>query len=162
MRDEGRKKMKVLPDFEKRNALTKEFNRLVDERDAAWVAEEDVYFEEEPGRRAAGLLTINEAKRADKAIEKLSALIGEASKTDPELAEQLYRRERERFRLRPRGEKARRYQQAMIEQQACKCFGCEGPLDVNQQMLFSPPYMLCDFCCEEELSAGRKYGEEVA
>jgi hypothetical protein len=139
--------MKVLPDFEKRNSILKDFNKLVDERDAAWVATEDSDYSEEL------------YMQAEKA--KLSALIGEARKTDPELAERLYRREQERFR-RARGDKLRRWMQPVIEQQGCKCAGCEGPLDTNQQMLFSPPNMLCDFCCEELSADTSKYGEEVA
>jgi hypothetical protein len=142
--------MKALPDFEKRNTILKDFNKLVDERDAAWIAIDD-------GDRSKEL-----HGRAKKAMEKLSALIGEARKTDPELAERLYRREQERFRLRPRGEKARREQQAVIEQQGCKCAGCGGPLDINQQTLFAPPNKLCDFCCEEMIVDTEKYGEPVA
>ena len=139
--------MKVLPDFEKRNTILKEFNKLVDERDAAWVAWEDSDHSIAP--------------RAVKGMDKLSALIGEARKTDPELAERLYRRKQERFRLRPRGEKARREQQALIEQQGCKCAGCGGPLDINQQMMFLPPNILCDFCCEEMIVDTEKYGKEM-
>jgi hypothetical protein len=142
--------MKLLPDFEKRNIILKDFNKLVDERDAAWVAIDDSDYSKEL------------ASRAERAIEKLSALIGEARKTDPELAERLCRRKQERFRLRPRGEKARREQQAWIEQQGCKCAGCGGPLDINQQMMFTPPNILCDFCCEEMIVDTEKYGEEVA
>jgi hypothetical protein len=104
VRNKGRRKMKVLPDFEKRNTILKDFNKLIDERDAAWVAIDDSDYSEELD------------SRADKAMEKLSALIGEARKTDPELAGRLDRRRQERFRLRPRGEKARREQQAVIEQ----------------------------------------------
>jgi hypothetical protein len=149
MRDKGRSKMEVLPDFEKRNTILKDFNKLVDERDAAWVANEDSDYSKELD------------SRAEKAMEKLSALIREARKTDPELAERLYRRKQERFRLRPRGEKARREQQAWIEQQGCKCAGCGGPLDINQQMMFTPPNILCDFCCEEMIVDTEKYGKEM-
>ena len=141
--------MKVLPDFEKRNTILKDFNKLIDERDAAWVAEEDSDYSEELHSRAM------------KGMDKLSALIGEARKTDPELAERLYRRDRERFRLRPIGEKAGRKLQAVIEQQGCKCAGCGGPLDINQQMMFTPPNILCDFCCEEMIVDTEKYGKEM-
>ena len=141
--------MKVLPDFEKRNTILKDFNKLIDERDAAWVANEDSDYSKELD------------SRAEKARQKLSALIGEARKTDPELAERLYRRKQERFRLRPRGEKARREEQAVIEQQGCKCAGCGGPLDINQQMMFTPPNILCDFCCEEMIVDTEKYGKEM-
>jgi len=149
-RGKGRRKTKALPDLEKRNTILKDFNGLVDERDAAWVAIDDSGYSEEL------------ASRADKAMKKLSALIEEARKTDPELAERLYRRDRERFRLRPTGEKARRKLQAVIEQQGCKCAGCGGPLDINQQMMFTPPNILCDFCCEEMIADTEKYGERVA
>ena len=142
--------MKVLPDFEKRITILKDFNKLVDEGDAAWVAIDDSGYSEELHSRAV------------KGMDKLSSLIGEARKTDPELAERLHRREQERFRLRPRGEKARRDQQAVIEQQGCKCAGCGGPLDINQQMMFTPPNILCDFCCEEMFADTEKYGERVA
>jgi hypothetical protein len=142
--------MKVLPDFDKRNTILKDFNKLVDERDAAWVTIDDSGYSEELH------------SRADKAMKNLSALIGEARKTDPELAERLYRRDRERFRLRPIGEKAGRKLQAVIEQQGCKCAGCGGPLDINQQMMFTPPNMLCDFCWEEMIVDTEKYGERVA
>ena len=141
--------MKVLPDFEKRNTILKDFNKQIDERDAAWVANEESDYSKEHD------------SRAEKARQKLSALIGEARKTDPELAERLYRRKQERFRLRPRGEKARREEQAVIEQQGCKCAGCGGPLDINQQMMFLPPNILCDFCCEEMIVDTEKYGKEM-
>jgi hypothetical protein len=142
--------MKVLPDFEKRNTILKDFNKLVDEQDAARVAIDDGDYSEE--------LRSSE----EKAMEKLSALIREARKTDPELAERLYRRKQERFRLRPRGEKARREEQAVIEQQCCKCAECGGPLDINQQMMLTPPNILCDFCCEEMIVDTEKYQEPVA
>ena len=141
--------MEVLPDFEKRNTILKDFNKLVDEQDAARVAIDDSGYSKELD------------SRLDKAMEKVSALIGEARRTDPELAERLYRREQERFRLRPSGEKARRELQAVIEQQGCKCAECGGPLDINQQMMFTPPNILCDFCCEEMIVDTEKYGKEM-
>ena len=36
LRDKGRRKMEVLPDFEKRNTILKDFNKLFDDEEAAW------------------------------------------------------------------------------------------------------------------------------
>jgi hypothetical protein len=74
--------MKALPDFEKRNTILKDFNKLVDEQDAARVAIDDGDYSEEL------------CSREEKAMEKLSAPIREARKTDPELAERLVGRQR--------------------------------------------------------------------
>jgi hypothetical protein len=91
------------------------------------------------------------------------AAIDEVKKTDPELAKRLWHRTRVRSDRRPKGsEKQRRELQAEIEKQDCKCAECGGPLDINQQMMFTPPNILCDFCCEEMIVDTEKYGEEVA
>src|SRR5262249_43106756 len=92
-------------------------------------------------------------KPAQEAREKVVAAIDEARKTDPELAERLIRRSeyRERLRLKCPPE-LRELIQAKIEKQNCKCAGCGGPLDVDQQMIFDPPNMVCEFCCEEMIA----------
>ena len=100
-------------------------------------------------------------KPAQEAREKVVAAIDEARKTDPELAERLILRSeyRERLRLKCPPE-LRELIQAKIEKQNCKCAGCGGPLDVDQQMIFDPPNMVCEFCCEEMIADTMKYHEE--
>jgi predicted nuclease with TOPRIM domain len=149
-----RKKMKALPDFEKRQTILRQFNKLIDEKDAAWIAIDNsddycsAFDEIQP--------------RIEELYEELSALTEEVRKTDPELYERLWPRRQERFRLRPTGEKARQKRQAEIEQQGCKCAECGGPLDINQQMMGMPPNICCDFCCVEMIEDTDKYGELVA
>ena len=102
-------------------------------------------------------------KPAQEAREKVQAAIDEARKIDPEWVERLIRRAeyRERLRLKCPPE-LREYFQAKIEKQNCKCAQCGGPLDIDQQMMFLPPNMICDFCSEEMSVDARKYGKEVA
>ena len=101
-------------------------------------------------------------KPAQEAREKVQAAIDEARKIDPEWAERLIRRAeyRERLRLKCPPE-LREYFQAKIEKQNCKCAGCGGPLDVDQQMIFDPPKMVCQFCCEEMIADNIKHAEEL-
>ena len=68
--------MEVLPDFEKRNTILKEFNKLLDDEDAAWLA-----FNK--GDRTGDELF----KQIEAAHEKVRAAIDEVTKTDPELSE---------------------------------------------------------------------------
>ena len=143
--------MEVLPDFEKRNTILKDFNKLFDDEEAAWRD----YFD--------GKMTDELLKQAQEASEKVKAATDEASKTDPELAERLTRRAqyREKLQLKCPPE-LREGVQAEIEKQNCKCAQCGGPLDIDQQMMFLPPNMICDFCSEEMSVDARKYGKEVA
>ena len=143
--------MEVLPDFEKRNTILKEFNKLLDDEDAAWLA-----FNK--GDRTGD----EPFKQIEAAHEKVRAAIDEVTKTDPELAKRLWHRTRVRSDRRPKGsEKQRRELQAEIEKQGCKCAECGGPLDVDQQMMGLPPNMVCDLCCEEWIDDTEKYGKEM-
>jgi hypothetical protein len=53
----------------------------------------------------------------------------------------------------------RELQQA-IDSQGGKCAQCGEPLDIQQQMLFRPPDMICDTCCYEMMHESNR-GDRV-
>lgn len=57
-------------------------------------------------------------------------------------------------------EEDRRHFQADIDSQGGKCAECGEPLDVDQQMMFTPPNMICDTCCYE-MNDERNRGDRV-
>jgi hypothetical protein len=151
VREKGENQMSVREKLENQMSATIDFNKLFDDMEAAWRA----FFD--------GKMTEELKKQAREASEKVKAAIDEATKTDPEFAERLTRRAeyREKLRLKCPPERRERAQ-AEIEKQNCKCAQCGGPLDIDQQMMFLPPNMICDFCCEEMIVDTERYGTPVA
>jgi hypothetical protein len=166
-----------------------DFNQLLDDVDAAYVAHND-YFK------------ANEANLDSQRLDELSRRIDQAhdevcealNPLDDELRRELTDLAVKRAKVRPRklrpwvdpkviredARKAaaemkhfgkeycdnpsnvemRRERQLEIDSQGGKCAECGEPLDVYQQMMFEAPNMICDTCCIESMDE-RNMGDRM-